>query len=370
MVKWFVAIAAWLGLPVLALAGAAFTLTAGGTGVYGPTEMTVNVGDSFTIDLGISQEDSIGCTLFGGALEASTSDVFYLTSRSFSLNGTYYEAVADSLLLHDDNKWLSPQSLNFGALRFDFPMVEMPIYWSAADFPSVVSTFTLQTAADAPPGVYTITTGEPGGGIYIADWQGSVAGQLPLTVGTIQVTIKNWPAVTSAISVKTHGDAGDFAIDVLNRIDDQDIEGRKDGVTRLVVGFDMDIQRINGGVTDVSLSSGTVSNITKSAADHLTIEMSDSANGAPLIVSFPGIANASDISAVSVDSVCIRQLAGDVRPDLTISAADRVDVRDGIGKSVTSENFRADVRANGSINAADRVDVRDAMGTGFVGACP
>jgi len=176
------------------------------------------------------------------------------------------------------------------------------------------------------------------------------------------------PTVTSAISYKTHGTAGDFGIDVLDRTADQDIEPRFGGVTELVVGFDVNIQGVGGlDASDVTLSSGSVDAVTLTASNELTIDMSGTTNGVPLTVSLAGIAN---VGLVCADSVCIRQFLGDVRPDLSINSIDRVDVRDAMGQLVDASNFRADVRADGSFNSIDRVDVRDAMGTPFVGTCP
>jgi len=181
------------------------------------------------------------------------------------------------------------------------------------------------------------------------------------------------PAVESAVSVRTHGDKGDFAVDVFNG----EIECRTFGVTKLVVGFDMDIQRINGDFTDVELSSSGSAGppyrpdiITQTASNELTIEMSGTTDATPLIVSFPGIADAGNVSYICADSVCILQMIGDVNPDLVITSQDRVFVRDQIGTAVSASNFRMDVRADGTFNSIDRVDVRDAMGTPFVGSCP
>jgi len=175
------------------------------------------------------------------------------------------------------------------------------------------------------------------------------------------------PVVTSAESVKTHGTAGDMPIDVYNG----EVECRTFGVEKLVVGFDMDIQGVGGlDNSDVSLSSGSVSNVSLSASDELTILMSGTTDATPLTVSFPGIANASDPSKVCAGSLCILQFVGDVNPDLNITSQDRVFVRDEMGKAVTSSNFRMDVRADGTFSSVDRVDVRDAMGTPFVGSCP
>ena len=144
------------------------------------------------------------------------------------------------------------------------------------------------------------------------------------------------------------------------------------GVTKLVVVFDMDIQRLNGDVTDVEISSGgpNPDTVTKTGDKELTIEMSGTTNGVPLIVEFPGIATASETGAVCEDSVCIRQLVGDARASGNINAGDRIDVRNQGGLAVTASNFRCDVRADGTMNVGDRIDVRNAGGTGFIGTCP
>jgi len=180
------------------------------------------------------------------------------------------------------------------------------------------------------------------------------------------------PVVVSAVSYKTHGAAGEFGINVLDRTDDNDIECRMYGVTTLVVGFDIDIQGVGGlDPNDVSLSpSGSVDAVSLTAGNELTIKMSSTTNGEPLTVSFPGIANVDNESALCEEAICIRQLVGDVRPDGSINAIDRIDIRDAMGNPVDSSNFRADVQSDGSFGSIDRIDVRDAMGTGFVGVCP
>jgi len=194
----------------------------------------------------------------------------------------------------------------------------------------------------------------PAGGSGVAD-----PPDYPAIVDMGAYEYQPWPKVVSAQSVKTHGSAGDFAINVLDRTDNLDIECRQYGVTRLDVVFDVDIQRINNNLTDVAISSGTVTTIgPHPLPSGMIIEMTGATNAEPLTVSFPGIAYVNDINYVVQDTLCIRQLVGDVRPDLSINAIDRVDVRDMFGQQVDASNFRADVRADGTINAIDRIDVR------------
>jgi len=185
------------------------------------------------------------------------------------------------------------------------------------------------------------------------------------------------PEVETAVSWKNHTFVADFGIDVLNRTGNLDIESRRDGVTKLVVNFDMDIQGIGGlDTSDVSLTSGTVSAITLSASDELTINMLNTLNyvGAgsiPLTVSFPGIASASDASAVCTDTVCIRQLVGNASyTDTYISSSDLVRVRDVMSTLCTADNFRRDIYNDGYFSSSDLVQIRNRMSTYVSGSCP
>jgi hypothetical protein len=89
----------------------------------------------------------------------------------------------------------------------------------------------------------------------------------------------------------------------------------------------------------------------------------------PLIVTFPGIADAGNASAVCTDSVCIRQLVGDAESNALVDSLDQIEVQNNLDAPVTVDNFRADVRANGKINSLDRIEVRNNMDAS-VGDCP
>jgi len=80
------------------------------------------------------------------------------------------------------------------------------------------------------------------------------------------------PMAETAASWKYHTCAGsDSEIDVLDRTGGLDIETRQGSVTKLVVGFDADIQRLSDDNTDVLLSSSSVTSMTPSDTDGLTI---------------------------------------------------------------------------------------------------
>jgi len=144
-----------------------------------------------------------------------------------------------------------------------------------------------------------------------------------------------------------------------------------------MVGFDMDIQGVGGlDTTDVSLTSGTVTSVSLATSNVLTVEMTNTLNyvgsgSIPLTVSFPGIAAASDVSAVCTDSVCIRQLVGNAYgTDTYISSSDLVRVRDVMSTTCTSDNFRRDIYSDGYFSSSDLVQIRNRMSTYVDGTCP
>ena len=61
--------------------------------------------------------------------------------------------------------------------------------------------------------------------------------------------------------------------------------------------------------------------------------------------------------------IVIRPVYGDVRGDGIVNAADRIDVRNAVGSSVTAANARCDVDTDGAITARDRWLVEHAVGS-------
>lgn len=172
------------------------------------------------------------------------------------------------------------------------------------------------------------------------------------------------PVLTAAESVKAHGLAGSFGIDVAAA---GAVERRVNGPTSLVVTFDRDIQLV-GGANDVVLSGGAASNLAV-AGDTLTITMAGAANALPLTVEFPGVADANDVAAVSTSKVCFGVLSGDANGDRSVNIFDLVAVRNALNQPVTAANFRMDVTADGAVNIFDLVSVRNNLNTN-VAACP
>ena len=184
--KWIMAMAAVMAVPAMALGAASFSLSVGGA-----TAIEVNPADdpaTFALDLFIDQDDANGTAGFGGALEASTNGVFYVTSKAMQLDGPFFLLTLGPVFKNDTNKWLSPRTANFGAMSSSANG-----YWNAGQFPGKAVTIGMAVPAGAPNGVYTISIGDPGGGIYISNYDGE-GSQTPLTTSSLQVTVVPEPA--------------------------------------------------------------------------------------------------------------------------------------------------------------------------------
>lgn len=163
------------------------------------------------------------------------------------------------------------------------------------------------------------------------------------------------PNLAGAISVKTHGPAGDFAIDLSTNCS---TESRSGGPTKLIVTFDREVQTVNGlEASNISLSSGQVHSLLI-AGNTLTVQLGGVADGTNLTVGFPGIVNAVGGTPV-LQQLRIKVLQGDVSGDGNVSLSDMLMVRDWLNRTVTADVLRGDVTADGVIDLADMLAVRD-----------
>ncbi|MBP7935483.1 MAG: hypothetical protein KA354_12630 [Phycisphaerae bacterium] len=174
------------------------------------------------------------------------------------------------------------------------------------------------------------------------------------------------PKLTSAVSVKTHGGAGDFGIDVTAG---DAIEPRAGGPSLLIVSFDRPVQTVNGlDVASVGLSSGRVDALVV-AETTATILLSGVNDGETLKVVFPGIVNSEEGSPVSA-TLCFTVMSGDVNADRRVNTLDMGKVRSTLGEPVNAANFRSDLSADGRINVLDLTRVRLNVGQIAPDSCP
>lgn len=177
------------------------------------------------------------------------------------------------------------------------------------------------------------------------------------------------PAITAASSVRTHGSAGDFAVNVpLLPVGNDPIECRSDGPQRIEVTFDQEIQGADGlDVSDVTVNSGTVTNLSITGST-LTIELANVVDGMPLTLGFGGIeAVAGQLAAV--DTLCLGVLAGDTDGDGVVNIFDLLNVRNSLGQPVSGTTFRGDIDPNGTIDIFDLLAVRNRLTATVSGMC-
>ena len=163
-------------------------------------------------------------------------------------------------------------------------------------------------------------------------------------------------APISAGSIKTHGAAGPFTVD-LPLSGTAGLECRSSGGNhQLVMPF----------ATPVTMSAVSVTSGTGSVSDF-------SFTGTQLTVNLTGVTNAQQINVrlrnvsdgVQTNSVNIpmRLLLGDTTANSAVNASDVTQIKQQLGQPVTNANFRRDINANGTINASDVTITKSQIGT-------
>jgi N-acetylneuraminic acid mutarotase len=176
------------------------------------------------------------------------------------------------------------------------------------------------------------------------------------------------PIVQSAVSQKTHGSTGTFAVP-LPLPGTPGIECRSGGATNdytIAVTFLANVSVNGSPQAAVTAGSGTVGSAGMSNGGMVTI--SDNVVTIPLT----NIANAQTINVTLFDvngstNVLIPMsiLIGDTTGNGTVNASDVSQTKSRIGQATDQTNFRSDVNTNGNINAADVSIVKSSLGTGL-----
>lgn len=172
------------------------------------------------------------------------------------------------------------------------------------------------------------------------------------------------PVITMAVSRKMHGEAGTFDLDVCASIA---IECRSHGPTQIVIVFDQPVQQTGGTVSDVSVSSGTVSTLAINDSQ-LTITMDGATDGQFLTIGFPGITGMTGQTAN--ETLCFGVLNGDATGDKAVNIFDMLALKNIVNQPVTVDNYRMDITANGNINVLDLLAAKNNLYKTLNGSCP
>jgi N-acetylneuraminic acid mutarotase len=171
-------------------------------------------------------------------------------------------------------------------------------------------------------------------------------------------------SITSAVSRKTHGAAGNFDIN-MPLTGPTGVEDRNTGGTHdytLVVTFSQSVTVTGSPQAQVTTGTGCVGTGGVCSGNV-------SVSGAVVTVPLTNIADQQNIN-VRINSVNssgnfdipMGFLTGDTNANRTVNAADVAQTKSQLGQPVTAANFRSDLNANGTINAADTALIKQNSG--------
>ena len=180
----------------------------------------------------------------------------------------------------------------------------------------------------------------------VAGNDGQIAGGWSLTI-----TTSSAPALqlTSAVSRKTHGGAGDFDINV-PLTGEPGVECRSGAAGHtLVFTF---TNNIVSGSASVTGGTGTVSGSPTFSGNTMTVNLTGVTDVQTLAVTLSGVTD-SFSQVLPNTTVNANFLLGDTTGNRSVNASDVGQTKSQSGAPVTAANFRTDLNANGAINASD-----------------
>ena len=171
--------------------------------------------------------------------------------------------------------------------------------------------------------------------------------------------------VSSALSRKTHGSAGDFDVP-LPLSGTPGVECRNGGATgdyQFVFTFSNNVESGNATVTG---GTGTVSGSPVFSGNTMTVNLTGVTDAQTLTVTLSGVTD-EFLQVLSDTAVSANMLIGDTNGNGIVNSSDVAQTKGQIGQPVTSANFRTDVNASGTINSTDAAIVKSHSGGTFDG---
>jgi len=163
-------------------------------------------------------------------------------------------------------------------------------------------------------------------------------------------------SVSSAVSRKTHGDAGDFDVS-LPLSGSQGIECRSGGPSndyQFVITFNNNVESGNATVTG---GVGSVSGSPTFSGNTMTVNLTGVTDAQTITVTLSGVTD-QFLQVLPDTPVSANMLIGDTNANGAVNASDVAQTKAQIGLAVTNANFRTDVNASGTINATDAAIVK------------
>ncbi|MGZ9159341.1 MAG: dockerin type I domain-containing protein, partial [Nitrospira sp.] len=171
----------------------------------------------------------------------------------------------------------------------------------------------------------------------------------------VVVTGLNCPLkLTSAVSRKTHGAAGEFDIPV-PPVEPAGVEPRTSGGNHNLV-FTLESENpVTGGSAALTLGTGNVGTPTFLGTT-MTVPLSGVTDLQKITLTLSGVTSSGRM--LPATAVSMNVLAGDTNGNRSVNATDIGQTKSNSGLPVGASNFRTDVNANGSINASDISQVK------------
>jgi hypothetical protein len=180
----------------------------------------------------------------------------------------------------------------------------------------------------------------------------------PITVQVQVPTPQNPLQLTTVVSRKTHGAAGDFDV-ALPLSGSAGVECRSTSGNHTFV-FTLTNNVVSGNAA-VTTGTGTVSGSPTFSGNTMTVSLTGVTDQQQITVTISNVMDTfgQTLPDTSVNAVI---LAGDTNGNSTVNAADVAQTKAEQGAPVDQTNFRTDVNANGTINAADAALVKGSLG--------
>jgi hypothetical protein len=175
--------------------------------------------------------------------------------------------------------------------------------------------------------------------------------------------------LSTAVSRKTHGAAGDFDVALPLFVSPGGIECRSGGATNdyeLVFTFSNNVE---SGTATIDSGIGTVSGPPVFAGNTMTVNLTGVGNVQVLTIRLSGVTD-QYLQTLPDSFVSMGVLIADTNANGTVNAADVAQTKAELGQPVTGANFRTDVNANGVINSADAALVKSHSGESLPPAGP
>ncbi|MGI8435904.1 MAG: hypothetical protein ACR2NX_03235 [Chthoniobacterales bacterium] len=169
------------------------------------------------------------------------------------------------------------------------------------------------------------------------------------------------PAMTGAVSRKTHGSAGTFDIN-LPLTGAPGVECRSSGGNHAIVFiFNNDVVSGNASLTT---GAGTIAGSPSISGNTMTVNLSGVTDVQRITLTLSSVTDTFG-QVLPDTAVSVKMLVGDTTGNSVVTASDVGQVKGQSGTPVTAANFREDVTANGVITASDIGLVKSRSGAGL-----